>query len=165
MSDPRATVTVSGAGRATRSPDVADATFVAEVTGPTAVDARGAAAAIATAVLAALDGAGVAPDDLRTAGLDVSPAWEHDGTRMIRTGFTVTNRIAAVVRDLERVGAVIDAGLGAGATGLDDVRFRLQDEAHAAADARREAVADARRRAETIAEALGGRLGPLLSIS
>ena len=164
MSDPRATVTVSGLGRATRAPDVADATFVAEASHPTAVEARGAAAGIAAAVLAALDAAGVAAEDLRTAGLDVSPTWEHDGARMIRTGFTVTNRIAATVRDLERVGRVIDAGLEAGATGLEGVQFRLEDEGPAAADARREAVAEARRRAVTIAEALGGRLGPLLSI-
>jgi uncharacterized protein YggE len=164
MSDPRATVTVSGTGRATRAPDVADATFVAEAVRQTAVEARGAAAEIAGAVLAALGGAGVAAEDLRTAGLDVSPTWEHDGTRMVRTGFTVTNRIAATVRDLERVGRVIDAGLEAGATGLEGVQFRLEDEGPAASDARREAVADARRRATTIAEALGGRLGPLLSI-
>lgn len=165
MSDPRATVTVSGVGRASRSPDVADATFVAEATRPTAVEARGAAAAIASAVLAALGAAGVANDDLRTAGLDVSPTWEHDGQKMVRTGFTVTNRIAAVVRDLERVGRVIDAGLEAGATGLEGVHFRIDDEAQAATDARRQAVADARARATTIAEALGGRLGPLVRIT
>jgi len=165
MSDGRARVTVTGTGRATRAPDVADATFVAEASRTTAVAARGEAAKIAAAVLAALHKTGVAPEDVHTASLDVSPTWEHDGTRMVRTGFTVTNRIAATVRDLERVGKVIDAGLGAGATGLEGVRFGLEDEAQATADARREAVADARRRAATIAEALGGRLGPLMTMA
>ena len=84
---------------------------------------------------------------------------------MVRTGFTVTNRIAATVRDLEAVGRVLDAGLGAGATGLDGVRFRLADEAAASEEARRAAVADARRRATTITEALGGGLGALIAVS
>jgi uncharacterized protein YggE len=159
------TVTVAGSGRATRAADVADATFVVEALRPTATEARATAAAIAAAVLDALRAAGVADADLHTAGLDLSPTWEHDGTRMVRTGFTVTNRIAATVRDLEAAGRVLDAGLGAGATGLDGVRFRLADEAAAAEEARRAAVADARRRATTIAEALGGGLGALVAVA
>jgi uncharacterized protein YggE len=159
------TVTVAGSGRATRAADVADTTFVVEALRPTAAEARSTAAGTAAAVLDALRAAGVADADLHTAGLDLSPSWEHDGTRMVRTGFTVTNRIAATVRDLDAVGRVLDAGLGAGATGLDGVRFRVADEAAASEEARRAAVADARRRATTIAEALGGGLGALISVS
>ena len=159
------TVTVAGSGRASRAADVADATFVVEALRPTAAEARASAAAVAAAVIDALRVAGVAESDLHTAGLDLSPSWEHDGTRMVRTGFTVTNRIAATVRDLDAVGRVLDAGLGAGATGLDGVRFRLADEAAASDEARRAAVADARRRATTIAEALGGGLGTLIAVS
>jgi uncharacterized protein YggE len=102
---------------------------------------------------------------MSTAGLDVVPNWEHDGTKMVRNGFTVTNRIAVTVRDLEAVGRILDAGLEAGATGLDGVSFRLADEAPAADEARRAAVADARTRAATIADASGGRLGALLSMA
>jgi uncharacterized protein len=159
------TVTVAGTGRASRAADLADATFVVEAIRPTAADARAAAASLATAVLDAVRAAGVAEADLHTVGLDLSPTWEHDGSRMVRTGFTVTNRIAASVRDLDAVGRVLDAGLGAGATGLDGVRFRLADEAAASEEARRNAVADARRRATTIAEALGGGLGALVAVS
>ena len=162
---PTATITVVGTGRAERAADVARATFVAEGTRETATDARAAAADTAAAVIDALAGAGVARADLRTAGLDVQPSWEHDGSRSIRTGFTVTNRIAAVIRDLERVGAVLDAGLGAGATGLDGVAFDLADSSADSTEARRRAVRDARSRAETIAEASANKLGALVAIA
>jgi uncharacterized protein YggE len=165
MADLAARVTVTGTGTASIPPDVARAVLVAEATRPSAADARTETATIATRVLDALRGAGVAPEDLRTAGLDVSPAWEHDGSRMVRTGFTVTNRIAVTVRDLEAVGRVLDAGLDAGATGLDGVTFGLLDESAAREEARRAAVADARRRAATIADALGGRLRTLVAVS
>jgi uncharacterized protein YggE len=165
MTEGRATVTVAGTGRAGRAADIAEATFVVEALRPTAAEARVSAAGTAAAVLQALRGAGVSDADLHTAALDVSPTWEHDGTRMVRTGFTVTNRIAATVRDLDEVGRVLDAGLGAGATGLDGVSFRLADEAGAGEEARRAAVADARRRATTIAEALGARLGRLVAVA
>jgi hypothetical protein len=160
----RATVTVTGSGRVERAADLALATFVVEATRPTAADARATAAGAATTVLDALAAAGIAREDLRTAGLDLSANWEHEDNRPVRRGFTVTNRIAATVRDLELVGTVLDAGLGAGATGLDGVQFLLADQAPAAEEARRLAVADARARAGTIARAAGLALGRLVSI-
>lgn len=165
MADLGARVTVTGTGTASRPADVARAVLVVEAVRPTAAEARADAAASADAVLAALRASGVADADLRTAGLEVSPAWEHDGTRSVRTGFTVVNRIAVTVRDLEAVGRVLDAGLVAGADGLDGVTFGLLDESSAAEEARRAAVADARWRASTIADALGGRLRTLVAVS
>jgi uncharacterized protein len=162
---PAAHVTVTGTGRVERPADIAHATFVVEASRETAAGARGVAAEAASAVLSALAEAGVASADLRTAGLDVQPTWEHDGNRPIRTGFTVTNRVAAVIRDLERVGTVLDAGLGSGANGLDGVRFELADPGPDTTEARRLAVLDARRRATTIAEAADASLGPLVAIA
>ncbi|HYO43648.1 MAG TPA: SIMPL domain-containing protein [Candidatus Limnocylindrales bacterium] len=161
----RPAVTVSGTGSAGRPADLARATFTAEAIRESAAEARSVAAASAAGVIAAVRRAGVADADLHTAGLDVTPNWEHDGTRMVRNGFTVTNRIAVTIRDLESVGRVLDAGLEAGATGLDGVSFLLADEAPAAEEARRAAVSDARSRAATIADAAGCRLGALVSIS
>ncbi len=161
----RPTVSVVGVGRVERAADVAQATFVVEATRQTAADARAVVATAAQAVLDALSSAGVAAPDLRTAGIDVSPNWEHETGRPVRRGFTVVNRIAVVVRDLELVGRVLDAGLAAGATGLDGVRFQLGDEGPASSEARRLAVADARARATTIAEAADHRLGALVGIT
>ena len=111
-----------------------------------------------------LAAAGIPEADRRTAGLDVSPTWEHDGPRSVRTGFTVSNRIAAVVRDLERVGAVLDAGLEAGATGLETCGstspFRRGRHGGAAAGGPRRAAPR-----EDDRKAAGGRLGPLVAVA
>jgi uncharacterized protein len=160
-----ATVTVTGTGRQARRPDLARATFSVEATRPTAADARAAAAATAEAVIAALHAAGLGPDDLHTASLDVSPAWDQDGGRPVRSGFTVTTRLGAAIRDLDGVGRFVDAGLGAGATGLDGVGFELADPGPVTGEARRLAVVDARARASTIARAAGCRLGRLVSLT
>jgi uncharacterized protein YggE len=160
-----ARVVVTGTGRAGRPAELAHAVFVAEAVRASAAEARSTTASVASAVIGALRGAGVADADLQTAGLDVTPNWEHDGNRMVRNGFTVTNRLGVTIRDLEAVGSILDAGLEAGATGLDGVTFLLADEAHASEEARRAAVADAQRRAETIAGAAGRRLGALLAIT
>ena len=161
----RATVTVAGTGRLASRPDLARATFSVEATRPTAADARASAAATAEAVIAALRVVGLGADDVHTVSLDISPAWEHEGGRSVRSGFTATSRLGVAIRDLDGVGRVVDAGLGAGATGLDGVGFELADPGSAAAGARRLAVVDARARASVIAEAAGCRLGRLVAIT
>lgn len=161
----RPAVTVTGLGRVGREPDIARATLLVEATRETAAQARSVVAGLADAVIAALLAAGVAEGDLHTASIDVGPAWEQRGGEPVRTGFSVSSRLAVTVRDLATVGDVIDAALGAGATGLDGVWFGLADGSAAAAEARRLAVVDARDRAETIAAAAGMALGPLLSVS
>lgn len=160
-----ARVSVTGAGRVERAADVARATLVVEGIRPTAAEARAVAADAARAVIDAVLAAGVEPADVHTAGIDVSPTWEHEGGRTVRTGFTVANRVAVTIRDLEQVGVVLDAALGAGATGLDGVTFALADRGPAEHEARVLAVADARARAATIASAAGMTLGPLTVIA
>ncbi|HEX5826409.1 MAG TPA: SIMPL domain-containing protein [Candidatus Limnocylindrales bacterium] len=161
----RPRVSVVGLGRVERAADVAHATFVAEGTRDTAAEARAVAAGAAAAVIEALAQAGVSRGDTRTAGIDVSPNWDHEDGRPVRRGFTVTNRITTAIRDLEQVGTVLDAALEAGATGLDGVTFQLADPNADSAEARRLAVADARARAETIASAAGCSLGRLVGIA
>jgi uncharacterized protein YggE len=161
----RPTVVVTGTGRVQQPADIAQATFVVEGTRDTAAEARSVAASAAQSVLAALAGAQIAGADVRTAGIDVSPNWEHEGNRPVRKGFTVTNRIAATIRDLEQVGTVLDAALESGATGLDGVAFQLAETGAAETEARGLAVADARARAETIARAAGMTLGRLVGIA
>ncbi len=160
-----ALVTVAGVGRVERDPDIARATLTVEATRETAADARGVTAATTTAVIAALRAAGVAEGDLRTASIDLNPSWDHRDGRPVRTGFTVSSRLGVAIRDLETVGSVIDAALGAGATGLDGVSFGLADSSAAAEEARRLAVRDARARATTIAIAADAKLGPLMDVT
>ena len=160
-----ALVTVAGVGRVERDPDIARATLTVEATRETAAEARAVAAAAADAVIAAVRAAGVAGGDLRTASIDVSPAWEQRDALMVRTGFTVSSRLGVAIRDLESVGRVIDAALGAGATGLDGVSFGLADTGPAAEEARRLAVLDAKARATTIAKAADAKLGALVDVT
>ncbi len=74
-------------------------------------------------------------------------------------------RLPVRVNDLTRLGAVIDAALGAGASSLLGVRFESSQEERIRTLALRAAVAKARSDAEALAEAAGGRLGDLLELT
>ena len=157
-------ITVPGLGRVTVTPDVASLQLGVAIVRPTASAARSDAAATMTAVVGALRSGGVADRDLRTSlvSLDAVREYAESGPRV--TGYQLANRVAATIRDIASVGALIDAALGAGATSMDGLSFDLAEPAEALAEARRRAVADARTRAESLATEAGVGLGRVLAI-
>jgi uncharacterized protein len=159
------TISVVGTGRAVTVPDIADVRLGVAVTRPTVAEARNAAAEIATRIRDALTALGVERSDIRTASLVVQPEYDYkDGGQQLR-GQSVTHQYVVVVRDLERLGSIVDGGLAAGATTLDGVGFRTADPAPARAAARVAAFADARGRAEALAKEAGVTLGPVVAIA
>jgi uncharacterized protein YggE len=76
-----------------------------------------------------------------------------------------SNVVTIRARDLDRLGALLDAVVTTGANQLNSLTFGLSDPQPATDEARKRAVADARARAALYAEAAGVALGPILSIT
>ncbi|MCB1403368.1 MAG: SIMPL domain-containing protein, partial [Rhodobacteraceae bacterium] len=116
---------------------------------------------------AALEAAGIDRADVQTSRLSLDSIWENrsDGGTPKVVGFQASNMVTVTVRDIDRLGAVVDAVAAAGGNRIFGVDFAV-DEPRAQIDAARErAVADARAKAELYAGAAGVALGPVLSIS
>lgn len=149
-------IVVSGTGRVAVVPDVADLRLGVSVTRPTVDAARANAAATMEAILGAVDAAGVPRRDVRTALLSVQPRYDYrDGKPPTLTGYELANVVEVTVRDLARLGDVVDGTLAAGATSMDSLSFRVDDPAPAEREARILAMAAARARADVLAEAAG----------
>jgi uncharacterized protein len=159
-------ITVPGRGAVRVDPDVASLRLGVVVVRPTAGDARAAAASTMQAVLESLAAGGVERRDVRTSlvGLEAVRDYSGEGGPRV-TGYQLTNSVEATIRAIATVGAVIDAALGAGATSLDGLAFRLADPTEALAEARRRAVADARARATVLAAEAGVTLGAVVEIA
>jgi uncharacterized protein YggE len=157
-------IVVPGHGAVRVAPDVADVRLGVVTIRPTASEARAAAATTMDAVLAALRASGIPPRDLRTTLLSLDAVRDYsDGSQRI-TGYQLANTVEVTIRAVDTTGPAVDAALGAGATSLDGLTFRLDDPTDALTEARRLAVADARRRAETLATEAGVRLGRVTGI-
>jgi uncharacterized protein YggE len=81
------------------------------------------------------------------------------------TAYRAHEVVEVRVRDLAKVGPVIDVALGLRITQVSEIRFSASNTEAAREEALREASAKARRLAATIAEASGGKLGRILSLS
>lgn len=159
------TISVTGHGRISAVPDVADVRVGVVVTRPTVGEARRTAAELAGRVLAAVRTIGVEAADIQTETLAVQPEYDYVESGPRLKGQQVSHRYAITVRDLAALAAVIDDALAAGATNLDGVSFRHHDAAAAERAARIAAMADARARAELLATEAGVAVGEVVSIA
>ena len=149
-------IVVGGTGRVAVVPDVADLRLGVSVTRPTVDAARAEAAATMAAILTAVGAAEVPLRDVRTALVSVQPRYDYrDGKPPTLTGYELANVVEVTVRTLARLGDVVDGALGAGATSMDSLSFRVADPAPAEREARILAMAAARARADVLAEAAG----------
>lgn len=160
-------MTVEGQGEVQRAPDLARVSVGVVTEDDTAAGALERNSAAMADVLAALEAAGLPARDVRTSEISLSPRWTqpHNTDAPPRiTGFTASNGLQLVVRDLDRLGVVLDAVVRSGGNRLGGISFGLADPAEALAEARRRAVADALARAELYTGAAGVGLGRIVSI-
>lgn len=161
------TISVNGTGRVVISPDVADLRLGVTITANTVKDARSGNAKAMSAVVAGLKKLGIADRDIQTTILSLQPVYDYstNSSRPRLTGYTLSNAIAVTIHDLGLVGDAIDGALAAGATTMDGVTFRVDDQAAAEQQARQAAMAEAKSKAQTLASAAGVSLGSVASIS
>ena len=164
---PPPSITTSGIGESTVVPDRAMLSVAVESQGQTAAAAGAENARLQTRVIDAVKAAGVAAPQIRTSGYNVFPEYTQPSTgkgpRI--SGYRAHNTVQIEIRNLESVGKVIDAVLGAGATNLSGLSLFASNTDPARREALQKAVAKARADAEVTAAAAGGSLGPLLELS
>jgi uncharacterized protein len=164
---PEHTISVSGTGTMTLKPDVADLHLGVLVSRSTVKAAQAEAAGAMTKVIAALKALGIADKDIQTSNVSLQPTYDYSANsnppRL--TGYQMSNSVTVTVRDLAKLGDAIDNSLTAGATSLDGVTFRVDDQTSAEAQARQAAMAEAKSKADTLASAAGVSIGGVASIS
>lgn len=120
-------------------------------------------------LITALEEAGIPRKDISTNYFYVST--RRDYSTMTENGeypvigYEVSNSLRVVVRDIDQVGSIIDLALASGANSCDEISFSTGRSAETQDAVLAAAIAEGRRRAEIMAEACGGTLGEILSVS
>jgi hypothetical protein len=162
-------VEVSGEGSVSAAPDFAQVTLGVTTAAKNAGEAMAANAKAANALVSLIKAEGVAPADIQTSELSISPMFSQpspgQATAPTITGYNVSNSVAVMVRDIPRLGALLDKAVGAAANSIYGVSFGHNDASALLDKARPLAVADARRKAEIYANAGGARIGRLMVLT
>ncbi len=157
----QSTRTISVTGRATvdARPDAARITFGVNQLETTADAAYNSMAEVAGGILAAMKQIGVDDKDVRTSGLSLQAEYDYDreGQQHLR-GYRASNTVTVTTRNMDKIGALIDAAVKAGANSVSGVEFYVWDTAEYSRAALDGAVDDARSKAEQVAKRLGANL-------
>jgi uncharacterized protein YggE len=164
-----AVVSVTGEGRSSLAPDTAILALSVIKQAKTAQEALADNNKAMEAVVAALKTAGMADRDLQTSGFNIQPQFNFQNDNQPQpphvVGYQATNTLTVRVRDLSKLGALIDQTVSLGVNQGGDVQF-INDKPEPALDeARKLAVADAMARAGTLSKAAGAKLGRIVQIS
>jgi uncharacterized protein YggE len=166
-----ATIMVSGEGEAAIAPDMAVISLAVMRDAETAGEALSANSAAMAEVLADLKAQGIADKDLQTTDFSIQPKYKQetrtDGTyeAPVIVGYTVSNGLTVRVRDLAKLGEIIDRSVKLGVNQGGGISFTNDDPEAAVEAARKQAVEKAAAKAKTLTEAAGVKLGRVVEIS
>ena len=162
------TISVSGQGKAAAPPDMATIQTGVVTGSKMAKDALAANNRAMGQVMKVLNGKGIESKDIQTSGFQVYPEYQR-GPRGSRTNeitsYRVTNQLRVRVRNLPRLGEILDALVQAGSNQVSGVSFGISEPRAITNKARIKAINDARGRAELYAQATGVKVGKIISIS
>jgi len=160
-------VVVIGEGSVSVAPDYAQIESGVTTRAKTVKEATDANSKLMTAITAMLLQSGIAEKDVQTSRFSVQPVYAPQEPRAEPrlAGYSVSNQLSVKIRQIGKLGEILDRLVAAGATDIGNVVFLVSDPSKATDQAREAAIADARRKAEVYAKASGLRLGRVLWIT
>ena len=156
-------ISVLATGEATVAPDLAVVSFAVSGSGKELASTRDDINRRSSSVLATLRELSVAEGDLNAPDVAIHPEYDYrKGQRL--TGYRVVRQVTAKVRDLDRLGDVLDGLVAAGANEVHGAQMSASDPSAAEHEALRTAIAAARAKAGALADAGGVTLGGLARV-
>jgi uncharacterized protein YggE len=188
---------VTGQGTVSAAPDIANLSMGVQVQAVTVSEALGQAAQAMNSVIAALKAKGVADLDIQTQGFNISPVYGQNVISVppvlptapsttppppasspnqpaivfpgqpVIIGYSVTNTVSIIVRNLNNAGTIIDAAAQAGGNSIriQSIYFSISDPTKYFSQARALAVTDAKTKAQQLATSSGVTLGAVTYIA
>jgi uncharacterized protein YggE len=168
----QSTISVSGTGQVSAQPDTAVVTIGVETQAAEAGATMSQNSQQMTAVVNALEKAGVAAKDIQTQVVQLQPVYEQPqpgqtvpitGTKLV--GYIATNLVQVRTQQLDTLGQLLDTAVQAGANRIESISFEVSDSSALMDQARQAAWQDAQHKASQLAELAGVQLGSVLSIT
>lgn len=164
------TITVSGSGTVTATPDEVIVRLGVETEAGEADEALRQNSERTQAVIDRLKETGIPAADIQTEMVQLRPRYEASeregpdtGGREL-AGYVASNIVEASTRDLDAVGQVLDAAVRAGANRVEGIRFEVSNPAELLRQARETAWQDAEEKALQLADLSDAELGDVVSI-
>lgn len=159
-------ISVTGNGKVTLTPDRVSFTIGVETVAPTVADATRLNNDQTAKVLAALKRAGATDAEIRTTNFSIYPQYEYiENRRPNLVGYQVSNNITVTKNNPAEAGKLLQAAIDAGANNASGLSFTVSDQTRGRDEGLRSAFTDARQKAQVLAQSAGRTLGRAVQIT
>jgi uncharacterized protein YggE len=157
-------VIVTGEGVVKATPDQAWASIGAESRAKSSKDAQQQNASAMTAVQQKIVALGISKDAIKTTAIDLQLEFDYANGKQTPRGYVARNTIEVRVDEIARLGDVLDAVVGSGATMIHGLRFDVKQREQIEGQALQAAVKSASAKAQAIAQASNRAVDRILKI-
>ncbi len=169
------TITVSGTGDIYAKPDLAIVDFSVITEATSVAKAMTDNTAKMNAIIDFMKQQGTQEADLKTTNFNISPRYEwYEGTmcyppcptgRRVLTGYDVTQTLEVKIRDMAKIGDIVQGGTDKGANQVSDLQFTIDKEDDLKNQARTQAIENAKNKADELASQLGVKLTKIVNFN
>ncbi len=166
LNKPYPQITASGSGTVYLNPDVAYVYIGVQTKSKDVADALSENNLRASSISKKLQELGVDAKDIQTSAFNIYPMASEYGPNgeVLSNDYVVDNTVYVTVRDLTKLGDMLDAVVRAGANSINGVTYDVLDKEKAFNEARQQAIDNAKKTANELATAVGIKLGKLTSV-
>ncbi|EQB34931.1 hypothetical protein M948_17635 [Virgibacillus sp. CM-4] len=112
-------------------------------------------------VIQALNNEGVPKEVIQTAAYTISPKYEYEDGKQMDRGYQVTNAVQIRVKDISKIGKIIDTAVDQGVNRVSNITFTIDQPQVYYEEALRFALENGGQKAQTIADSLQLQLDPV----
>lgn len=161
------TISATATGDVYAKPDLAIVSFSVVNEAKTATEALTKNAEKINAVIDFVKSGGVDLKDLKTTNFSINPRyeWRKDGNERIFVGYEVSQSLEIKIRDLSKIGELIEGATGEGANQVGNLYFAVDNQDKISSEARQKAIDEAKTKAQELSSQLGVKLGKIVNFS
>ena len=165
--DVQNTISFSATGKVFAQPDLVLTTFSVITEEKTVAQSLTENSASMNNVIEFMKSQGIEDKDLKTTVFSIYPRYEWHKSELsynpqgerVLVGYTVRQSLEVKIRDMEKIGILIEGATDAGANEVGNLQFTFDNEDELKAQARELAIDEAKTKAKKLASQLGVKLG------
>lgn len=153
------TISVTGEGKIYTKPDIAFVNLSVVTEGKNIGDVQDKNTKKMNKVISFLKNFGIAEKDIKTTNYQIYPRYNYENRTIPQIiGYEITQTLEVKIRDLTKVGEILENSVDAGINQVSSLRFGVDKDEEVKAEARKLAIEDAKKKAEKLASQLGIKL-------
>lgn len=159
------TVSFVGEGKVKAVPDTARIDIGLVTEGKDTITVQNENSSKMNAVIKFLKDRGISETDVKTSNYSLSPKYEYSKGKSSLAGYILSQNLTVIVRNLDKIGDILDGAVGSGANRIDSVSLFVDKPEELKNKAREEAVKIAKEKAALASKTVGFRLGRLVNFN